>query len=359
LEKEQIVFGIVGSGWRAEFYFRIAKALPELFKICGVVTRREEKQKEIKNNWNFNFYNTIDELLNKETPDFIVISVSKNAAFDVINELASKNIPILAETPPATELEKLIELNKLVSNGARIQIAEQYHLQPMHAARRSLINSGILGDISQSYISISQGYHAVSLIRKTLGITFENAVISGNSFSFPVVEGSGRNGFSETEKIVNTPRTFAFLDFDGKLGIYDFEKDQHRSLIRSQSVNVRGIRGEINNSHVKYLKDHKTSIEFELRRQNTGENENLEGYFLKGITGGGEWLYTNSFIPARLYDDELAIASCLHKMKTFVKEGINFYSLAEASQDQYLALMIEKAITSGEKIKTQKQIWAT
>jgi len=31
-------FGLYGSGWRAEFFLRVAKALHERFTVAGVVT---------------------------------------------------------------------------------------------------------------------------------------------------------------------------------------------------------------------------------------------------------------------------------------------------------------------------------
>ena len=39
----KIRFGLIGSGWRAEFYIRIAKALPEMFDLAAVMIRSKEK----------------------------------------------------------------------------------------------------------------------------------------------------------------------------------------------------------------------------------------------------------------------------------------------------------------------------
>lgn len=86
--------------------------------------------------------------------------------------------------------------------------------------------------------------------------------------------------------------------------------------------------------------------------------KNMEGYCLKGILAGGSWIYVNQFNPVGLSDDEIAVATCLIKMDGYVNDGQSFYSLAEASQDAYLALMMDKAMNSGDKVVTQTQPWA-
>ena len=358
MEQPRIVFGLVGSGWRAECFLRVATLCPERFQVCGLVTRCEQKQEELRVAWKIPVYRSSDELLAQSSPDFLVTAVAKDAGAGVIKDLTAKHVPVLAETPPAISLEDLIELYQAVGADAGVQIAEQYHLQPMHAARLALIESGILGETRYAQVSISHGYHGISLIRKMLGIGFENAIIQSHGYEFPAIEGPGRQGPPEHERIVTNQHVIGLLDFAGKVGMFDFEKNQHRSWIRSQRVLVRGSRGEVSNTFVKYLHDFKTPITFELQRQQAGECENLEGYYLKGIIGGEAWLYTNPFAPARLSDEEIAIATCLLKMYAYVKEGISFYSLAEAAQDQYLALMMDAALRQDEPIKTETQCWA-
>ena len=40
---EKIQFAIVGAGWRAAFYFQIARALPERFHVCAAVEPDETR----------------------------------------------------------------------------------------------------------------------------------------------------------------------------------------------------------------------------------------------------------------------------------------------------------------------------
>ena len=131
------------------------------------------------------------------------------------------------------------------------------------------------------------------------------------------------------------------------------------SWIRTNRVLVRGLRGEIANTTVRSLADHATPLTTELTRWDTGHNGNLEGYAHRGITLGERWVYRNPFGGSRLSDDEIAVATCLAKMKTFVESGEQFYGLAEASQDHYLGLCIDAAAQNGESVNAAVQPWAS
>jgi predicted dehydrogenase len=355
---KEIVFGIIGSGWRTEFFLRIAKELPQLFKVAGIVTRTEVTGKKIEEMFGVCTYRTIEDLLNAAKIDFAVVSVPWKIAPLRTKDLVERGIPVLTETPPAPDLDSLIEINKLTELGAKIQVAEQYHLHPLHAARIAIANSGKLGEISQVQISECHGYHGISLMRKLLGIDFENAILTAVKITTPLMDGPTRDGDPREEKMIESQQVVASFDFGGKYGIYDFTDDQYFSWIRSKRLLVRGSKGEITDMSIRYLKDFQTPIEYNLKRVNLGEYGNLEGSGLKGILAGEEWIYKNTFIPGKLSDDEIGIAACLEKMYQYTKTGEDFYSLAEGSQDQYLSLMIDEAVRTGEKIHTKSQPWA-
>jgi len=178
-----ISFGIVGSGWRTEFYMRIAQALPNRFRVSGVVMRDEKKGHEFEAQWRVKTFRTLEELLEQTTFGFIVLSLPWEQLPIFIQKLAHLGVPVLSETPPAPTVEALNALYEAVGPDARVQVAEQLALQPLHAARLSIANSGLLGTVTQAQISVAHGYHGISLIRKFLGVTFENACIHGYSFT--------------------------------------------------------------------------------------------------------------------------------------------------------------------------------
>jgi len=225
--------------------------------------------------------------------------------------------------------------------------------------RLAAAGGGKLGTVTQAQVSAAHGYHGVSLIRHLLGVHFEEAKISAFQFASPILAGPGRSGPPAAEKIASSVQTIACLRFGDKLGVFDFTGDQYFSWIRSPRVLVRGERGEINNTTLRYLLDYLTPVELELRRVDAGQQGNLEGYFHKGILAGGEWVYRNPFAPARLTDDEIAVATCLAKMAEHVRGGAEFYSLAEAAQDRYLDILIARAVETSQQVEATRQPWAT
>lgn len=350
-------FGIVGGGWRAEFFLRVARALPERFVVGGMLVRDEGKGRRIEETWGVPTVRTLDALLASSYGSFVVVCVPWPVTPVMVRALAEHGVPALAETPPAPDLEGLRVLHELTERGARVQVAEQYRFQPLHAARQALARSGKLGRITQAQVSAAHGYHGVSLIRGLLDVGHEACTIRARAFVSPLVAGPDRAGPPAAYKIADSRQVIAQLDFGDRLGIYDFTGDQYFSWVRSPRVLVRGERGEINNWRVSYLEDFRTPIYFDLQRVDAGLEGNLEGYYHKGILAGSEWAYRNPFAPGRLTDDEIAVATCLEKMDAYAAGGPSFYELPEASQDHYLGLLIERAAQSGEAVTTEMQPW--
>jgi predicted dehydrogenase len=351
-------FGIIGGGFRTQAFLRIARELPERFQISGLVVRDGDKGRAIEQEWKVRTYRTLEELLAKEQQDFVVVSVARAAAPDFLFELAARGIPAITETPPASDVADLVKLHELTLRGARIQVAEQYHHQPLHAARLAFVQSGRLGTVSDAYVSAAHDYHGINLMRRLLGVGYGPVRIRAMSFESPLVGGPTRTGPPTEEEIQVSRRSMAWLEFEeGKVGVYDFASEQYRSWVRSNTVTVRGDRGEIVDQRVSALVDYATPQHMDFKRINKGENNNLEGYFLQGIMVGDHWFYQNPFLRARLNDDEIAIAVCLSRMAEYAAGAPSTYGLPEASQDHYLALMIKQAIATGESVITELQPW--
>jgi len=354
-----INFGIIGGGWRSLFFLRIAAELPERFRVGGMLVRDPDKGRALEEQWGAPTFRTVDELLAADDFAFVIVSVPWAVCPVMLHALAERDVPALAETPPAPDLPGLIDICALAQQGARIQVAEQYQFHPLHASRIRIARSGKLGTVTQAQVSICHGYHGVNLIRQLLDVGFAEATVRAHAFASPIVESPNRDGPPTAERIVGSRQVIATLDYGDKLGVYDFTGDQYFSYIRSHRMLVRGDRGEINNLDVRYLQDFRTPVEFTLRRVDTGHGGNLEGYCHKGVLAGGEWIYRNAYMPGRLTDDEIAIATCLDRMAEYADGGPGFCSAAEGAQDHYLGMAIDEAARTGLPVVAVPQPWAT
>ena len=72
---DKVRFGVVGSGWRAEFFTRIAAAAPDVFFVPPVVARRPEKVDLFARTWGCSTYATIDSVLDKEPLESVITSL--------------------------------------------------------------------------------------------------------------------------------------------------------------------------------------------------------------------------------------------------------------------------------------------
>lgn len=328
-----IWYAILGGGWRSEFYMRLASLLPGEFAISGIYVRNPEKRAALAGRYPFRFVEDLEELLTGDY-DFVVSCVNKGSICDVAKTLGARGIPLLTETPVGInrgEAEAMLDPDP----AWQVQVAEQFHLAPRYSATKAVIDSGLLGEVHQVYLSACHDYHGVSLLRFLLGAGETVPEIITIPLSDPIIRYRGRNGAME-ETPVNPEERLTIYQFGGKTGIYDFSKEQYFSGIRMPLIHVKGTRGEIVNDTVRYLQDG-IAHEFALRRVAFGEYENLDGLGIAAITGNGGVWYQPPFVGARLSDEEMAIATVLLKMARYVKTGEEFYSLRDAAWDVMLS----------------------
>ncbi|MGN0494532.1 MAG: Gfo/Idh/MocA family protein [Acutalibacteraceae bacterium] len=333
-----ITYAIIGAGWRSEFYLRIAALLPDTFKVSGIYIRNKQKREEFSKKYNAPIFDNLEKLLETDF-DFIVSCVNKTGICDTVRELANKNVPLLTETPIGTSIKEIDDFLGEIKPDWRVQVAEQFHFMPRNAAIKRVIESGILGEITQVQLSCCHDYHAASLIRFFLGTG--NEMPEASSFTLPdtVTRYNSRGGLLKEPQTVTAEEKFVILRFKDKTAVYDFNYEQYFSDIRRSRILIRGTNGEILNNEFTYLKNG-LPHSFTLRRNSYGTNESLDGFTLVNITAEGKVVYENPFKSARLSDEEIAIATCLLKMKKYLETGIPFYTLNDAAIDSKIFLSV-------------------
>jgi predicted dehydrogenase len=363
-------FAVVGGGWRTAFFLRVAAALPERFRLEGVVVRDPRKGAAFEAQSGVPTFRTPAALLGGVDPEFLVASVSAAANFEVNLALLATGLPLLTETPPAATLEQMHRLWDAAGAAGgvgRVQVAEQFHLQPLHAARLAAVRAGRIGPPHTVSLSVCHGYHGVSLIRHYLDAGFQPARIVGRQWQDRALDAGGRAGPPAAPRVSAQPQQIALLDFaGGGQAVFDFTGSQYFSPIRRQRVCVRGERGEIvDRTLYAYAPpgDGGDPVVLDFRRHAAGPEGNLEGQHLKGIQLGDSWIYRNPLAPARLADEEVAVGDLLARMGAYVRargapDVRPPYPLAQGLQDHYLGLLIRQACESGQPVAASPQPWA-
>ena len=371
--------GFIGTGHRSAFYIRVAKMLPDLFEVCCAMDINAERVKLFAETWGIQGFTSAEEMFNSCKPDFVVAAVVPEIAGTCIRECVKAGVPVLSETPPALSLADLIELNDMVKHGAKIQVAEQYNFIPLYASILEVIRSGRIGDVSHAQVGLAHLHHGYSLLRNILGLGFENAKVTAFRFEEPILDGPTRFGtyVPKERNIHPSTHTMAMLEFEGKSGVFEFvDNESYNSWIRMPHVRVFGSTGEITDSTVRMLKDQATPVTMDIKRMETVWYDYM---LLYGLTLGDEWIYKNKYQPVargasfttfygrsvdfsspnfRLSDGEIAIADVLVGMGEYASGGPEIYSLAEASQDQYMVLCMEESVATGKPVMMTTQSWA-
>lgn len=362
---DKIRFIIVGSGWRSLFYVRVAKALPEIFELCAMYCRTQEKAHRIAEEHHIRTTTSIEECMQCQA-DFAVVAVNKASIAEVGIEWLERGVPVLCETPAASDIGTLNRLRDMHERGYKPAVAEQYTAYPEYSALLRVIDRGLIGEPDCLNISLAHEYHGASLMRAMLRVAPDTAfTVSAKTYLFPTTETLTRYDSYKDGRLADKKRTVAAFEFaDGKVALYDFDSEQYRSPIRKNTLKLQGRRGEIVDDTVYYLDEKNEPAVSKLRVEKRTverayDNPNL--HRIEEVTDAvfeGESLYSPPFGACGLSQDETAVALLMQRMAAYVRgAGGEPYPLREALQDAYMAILLREADASGEKVHSERQIW--
>jgi predicted dehydrogenase len=350
---------VIGTGWRAQYFLRLAGLLPDRYEVMGVVGRSRESAERVGGRWNARPFTSLEELVAHGRPEFVVTALPWGVAPAIAETAVEMGLPVLSETPPAPDIDGLRALWKAVGASGLVQVAEQYHLMPSHASRLALARSGAIGTVTSCQISSTHGYHAVALIRAFLGAGFAPATVNAHQFVAPLINPLVRDAWTDDDQPKDATTTIATIDFGGSMGLYDFTDNQWHNQLRSRRILIRGSAGEIEDNEVVRLVAPRTIVRSPLVRRQTGYDLDLDAFDTDHISVGDTILYRNPFPTLRFNDEDIAISSMLARMAAWCrKAGEAPYPLAEACQDHLVSIAIDQSASSGAPVTTTVEAWA-
>ena len=354
-------YAVVGAGWRSSVYLRLAALLPDAFEVTGVVTRRAEPGDRIASEFGVPAFRTIEALLADRRPDFVVLSVPWPVTPELMRTLVAADVRVLAETPPAPDLDAMRSLWSDVGASGLVQVAEQYPLMPLHAARLALVREGLVGAPGSVHVSSTHLYHVVALMRGLLGAGIEPTVVDARTFHAPLVDPITPAGWTHDPAPKRARTILSTIDFGGdRTGLYDFTDNQWWNPVRPDHLTVRGSIGEIHDETVVRMLDDTTSVTSRIERAITGVGMNYEGSDLAHLSFEGRIVVRNAFRGAALSDDDLGTAELLAATGAWARgEGPAPYPLAEGMHDHHVGIAMEESAASGTTVRTGEEPWST
>ena len=332
--------------------------MTDRLSVVGVTSRSVESRSAVAAAYRVPTLESIDEVL-AQRPDFVLVAVTPRATDRIVRQVASAGVRVLAETPPALDVDGLRSLWSEVGATGLVQVAEQSMLMPSHEAKLAAVRHGVIGQPTSVHVSSNHGYHAVAIMRALLDVGLEPATVRASVFSalmaHPLL-------FAEWQDDVAprpTRTTIATIDFGFGMGLYDFTDLQWFSPFRHRRLVIRGEIGEIDGDSVLRLGD-ETVVASRFVRRTTGVDMNHEGFDLDQISLDGEVLYRNPYRGLRLSDEDIAAMRLLDLMIAWVRdEGPAPYPLAAGCPDHHVALAITEAAKSDRTVTTDDVPWVT
>ena len=330
---------IVGSGYRSEYFARIAVKHSDLFRAM-FLCRSEEKAGAVSTRTGIGATTVLEKALAFQ-PDFIVIAVSRDHMADVAIEWIERGYPVVTETPVGASREELETLWALSRDkGAKIVCCEQYHRYPILANGLAEVQAGRIGRPVSAYLSLAHDYHGISLIRRMLDTRGESCTIRGVRAINDAAATDSRYGAILDGSLAKEERDVAHITFaSGKTAIYDFASIQYRSFIRARHLTVRGERGEWCDRIISYVDGSDTPQRIFLMPEIFPAYRRLDTQALRDIR--------KTWVPELFLDmqqDEFAIASILLDMEAYLKGGPSPYPLEEALDDAWFWLKLNEAV---------------
>jgi len=150
-EKTRIDIAVAGlgrTGWRNHL-LNLAK-LGDMFRITAVADQLEERRNEAESQFGCRSHATLDDLLAKETPSWIVIATPTFLHLDQTTSALSKGWNVICEKPLAASVDEIRAMMAAAEKHGRTLTAVQQHRYAADFVKvREVIDSGVLGRIVQ------------------------------------------------------------------------------------------------------------------------------------------------------------------------------------------------------------------
>ena len=137
----------VGAGYFSSFHLDAWSRIPDV-EIAAGCDLDEEKIKGLTKKFNIsNTYQSVEEMLDREKPDFIDIITPPETHLELCKLAISKGVHILCQKPVTPSFKESLQLFELVSESQiRFMVHDNWRFQPWYRKIKEMIQEGAIGD---------------------------------------------------------------------------------------------------------------------------------------------------------------------------------------------------------------------
>lgn len=149
----------IGSGYFARFQYRAWTGRIEEVEVSAMCNRNIEKAKPIMEEFSIpRHYTDYIEMLNEETPDIVDIITPPDTHLEMCKAAADRGIDIICQKPLAPTLNEARKIIEYVDRKkVRFMVHENWRFQPWYREMKSLMESGVIGDVHSMYFRSRMG----------------------------------------------------------------------------------------------------------------------------------------------------------------------------------------------------------
>ena len=108
----KIKTSFIGFGKRTKlFYAPILKKLNDSFDLLGFTKKTKNNADSISNQYNIDFYDSADILLQKTQPDLLILSVPSSEIIEILKKIKNPNCVVFVDTPFCIDIDQAFNLN--------------------------------------------------------------------------------------------------------------------------------------------------------------------------------------------------------------------------------------------------------
>lgn len=158
---------VVGTGSRASAHLSTIQKLTDIYQLTAVCDVNSERANQTSQRYGVSGYTRVEEMLKSEKPDVILIAIPPDGHHIIAQIAAEHGVNIICETPIATTLPCAdIMIASAKKHGVKLEIAENVWRFPQERLKKKIVDSGLIGDITQMHCWYSSGsYHGMNAVR--------------------------------------------------------------------------------------------------------------------------------------------------------------------------------------------------